>query len=361
MRLAITLATILALLSGLPARSTQSSVDINEAEPERQWKRYVSAVERSYSEREAREIAAWKSFEERVKKKWPDGAIPSQKVFVEYFADDTARVKIDYENGTVTAETLAPSNGTEGSAKVVIQNALKAIVNDDAKASNKIVNKNEISSDPVKPAQAIIADLMSAVQAGDAVKGSDGVTRQSFKTTLKMVPGHMKRRAERFRPIAEKWAKQFQLDPSYVLAIIRQESAFNPRARSWVPAYGLMQIVPKYAGKEVLREVTGQATLPDEDFLYDPEKNIMVGTTYLKILRDKYFPDVKDSEVQRHLMTASYNWGPHRIKTAIQKGRLSSRSPASEVFDRLQRIAPEETKQYLRRVVQYTEEFRSEK
>ncbi len=37
---------------------------------------------------------------------------------------------------------------------------------------------------------------------------------------------------------------------------------------------------------EVLKAVTGKNTKPDEDFLYDPEKNIMVGATYVHILRD---------------------------------------------------------------------------
>jgi membrane-bound lytic murein transglycosylase C len=78
---------------------------------------------------------------------------------------------------------------------------------------------------------------------------------------------------------------------------MRQESAFNPRARSWVGALGLMQIYPPYAGKEVFKIVKHQDATPSDDFLYDPKNNIMMGATFLQILRDRYFADIKDCTV----------------------------------------------------------------
>jgi membrane-bound lytic murein transglycosylase C len=140
------------------------------------------------------------------------------------------------------------------------------------------------------------------------------------------------------------------------MAIIRQESAFNPRARSHIPAFGLMQIVPKFAGREVLSVVAKKSVQPDSDFLYDPKRNIMLGTTYLQLLRDQYFPKIAEP-MRSYLMTASYNWGPHRIQKAIKTKRLSVTDDAKSVFQRLQEIAPQETQEYLRKVTQYRKEF----
>lgn len=151
---------------------------------------------------------------------------------------------------------------------------------------------------------------------------------------------------------------KYNLDPAFILAIIRQESSFNPKARSKVGAIGLMQIMPQFAGSEVLKAVTGKSDHPTPEFLYNPAQNIMIGSTYLQLLRDEYFPSVKEDEKRMYLMTASYNWGPHRIKTAIKKGRLSTIVPSGEVFNRLQQIAPIETQEYLRKVKSYTDDFR---
>jgi membrane-bound lytic murein transglycosylase C len=118
-----------------------------------------------------------------------------------------------------------------------------------------------------------------------------------------------------------------------------------------------MQIMPQYAGLEVLEKVTGKPTKPSPEYLYDPANNIMIGATYLQLLRDQYFTDIKDDEKRRYLITCSYNWGPHRIKKALSKKQLSTRVPAGDLFNKLQVIAPAETQEYLRRVTQYTKDF----
>ena len=61
---------------------------------------------------------------------------------------------------------------------------------------------------------------------------------------------------------------------------------------------------------------------------------------------------------KNYLIIASYNWGPHRIKSAIKKGKLSTRIPSSEVLENLQAISPQETKEYLRKVTIYMAEFK---
>ncbi len=70
----------------------------------------------------------------------------------------------------------------------------------------------------------------------------------------------------------------FLVDEALVYALIRQESAFNPEAKSWAGARGLMQIMPRTASY-----VAGDKNLQgkSKDSLYDPELNLRLGQEYL--------------------------------------------------------------------------------
>jgi len=77
-------------------------------------------------------------------------------------------------------------------------------------------------------------------------------------------------------------ADLYPVPPALVKAVIRRESAFNPRARSRVGAIGLMQLMPFNARKVGLRESE----------LWDPERNILGGTRLLAALLRYYNGDM---------------------------------------------------------------------
>ncbi len=83
------------------------------------------------------------------------------------------------------------------------------------------------------------------------------------------------------------------LDPFFVASLIRQESGFNPQARSRVGAMGLMQLMPRTAF--TLERVSRSALL-------DPRTNIRLGTRYIGGLVNHYGNDAE-------LALASYNAG----------------------------------------------------
>jgi soluble lytic murein transglycosylase len=101
----------------------------------------------------------------------------------------------------------------------------------------------------------------------------------------------------------ERYAKDHDVDPFVVAGLIRQESTFNPRARSRVGARGLMQIMP-YTGRKLARAHRRRYNSQD---LYNPEINIRYGTHYLKEVMDRFGGRLDYA-------LASYNAGPHRVK-----------------------------------------------
>jgi soluble lytic murein transglycosylase len=75
------------------------------------------------------------------------------------------------------------------------------------------------------------------------------------------------------------------VDPYLVVALIRQESLFNTRARSPASAYGLMQLILPTAVR-VAKQIGLPA--PNPERLFEPEFNLTLGTQYLKDLLDRY-------------------------------------------------------------------------
>ena len=89
---------------------------------------------------------------------------------------------------------------------------------------------------------------------------------------------------------------------------MRQESAFNPKARSHADAFGLMQLIPEMA-KRAARYANIRFKRHRE--LYDPETNIMLGSAFLKNLLGK--------NNNNFLVTvASYNASEKAIKNWVR-------------------------------------------
>ena len=100
------------------------------------------------------------------------------------------------------------------------------------------------------------------------------------------------------------------VDPYWVLSLIRQESAFNPGAVSSANAYGLMQLLPTTA-RSVSREMKLRS--PATSHLQDPNLNIRLGTRYFADLLKKFGG-------QMEMALASYNAGPERVQEWVNEG-----------------------------------------
>jgi soluble lytic murein transglycosylase len=132
--------------------------------------------------------------------------------------------------------------------------------------------------------------------------------------------------------------------PGYLIAgIIRQESAFDPRATSPVGARGLMQLMPGTA-----RDVTRKVGVPYEaDELYDPELSVRLGATYFKQLLDRF-----DGNVE--LALAGYNGGPNRIHRLWKE----SGRPDVELADFVETLHLDESRNYVKRILVLADSYR---
>jgi len=133
------------------------------------------------------------------------------------------------------------------------------------------------------------------------------------------------------------------LEPAVVAGIIRQESSFDTKAKSWAGARGLMQMMPATA-----KEWARRLGLPDSpEQLYDPNYSISMGTAYFANVLARM-----DGNLE--LALAGYNGGPNRI---LRKWReAGGRDDDLDLF--LERLDISESQAYVKRILVLSDSYR---
>jgi soluble lytic murein transglycosylase len=123
-----------------------------------------------------------------------------------------------------------------------------------------------------------------------------------------------------------------------VLAIVRQESGFDPSAVSTAGARGMMQLMPATA-----REMARSLDLdPDRHALDDPAFNLLLGTAYMDRLVRRY-----DGSLL--LAVAAYNAGPGRVSGWLKRYG-DPRTAEVDPVDWVETLPFAETRNYIQRV-----------
>ncbi|MEZ9999449.1 transglycosylase SLT domain-containing protein [Vibrio lentus] len=177
---------------------------------------------------------------------------------------------------------------------------------------------------------------------------------------VKLPENSLKARASKYSALAEKESKNWEVDAALIMAIMHSESAFRPDAKSHVPAFGLMQVVPTSAGHDVNKQVRNIDEPMKVADLYQPVINVETGTAYLDILNSKYLRKIENDESRLYCVIAAYNTGAGNVARAFNKDRSTSIGKASKVINKMTpeevynhlvaKLPYDETKNYLKKV-----------
>ncbi len=137
---------------------------------------------------------------------------------------------------------------------------------------------------------------------------------------IPMIANHVAVRAQKYLPLVRKMARRYNMDESLILGIMQTESSFNPYAISYANAIGLMQVVPTTAGRDIFK-MKGKGGQPSKSYLFDPEKNIDAGTSYLWLLQNKYLDGITNPTSKRFAMISAYNSGAGAVLRVFDQDR----------------------------------------
>ena len=144
-------------------------------------------------------------------------------------------------------------------------------------------------------------------------------------------------------------AKDYNIDPLFVAAMIREESRYNAEVVSPAGARGLMQVMVP-TGKAIAKEIK----FPDfkGEMLFNPKVNIQFGTWYMSDLMREFNNNCS-------LVAGAYNGGPNRIKRWLQKAKpekVTNLSPTSiisqiDIDEFVENIPIDETRRHIKKVM----------
>ena len=136
------------------------------------------------------------------------------------------------------------------------------------------------------------------------------------------------------------------VEKELVYGVIKQESAFDPKAISRVGARGMMQVMPATASK-ISKQI--KLNYSKERLTSDPEYNIKLGSYYLYSLAEEY-----DSYI---LALVGYNAGPRRIKRWVKKFG-DPRKKNIDAVSWIEKIPIKETRLYVKIVLSNLQVYR---
>ena len=245
--------------------------------------------------------------------------IAGPKDYVKYTDQYQTRSHINFDDGTITIETIA---GTEPAAHLRRAIIKTLLMGDDPSSVDLYSDVDDItiSKEPFLYGQVVDNTGQPIRWEGRASNFADYLLKNRLKSrsnglriiysvTINMVPNHLDKRAHKYLGMVRQASRKYGVDESLILAIMQTESSFNPYAVSRSDALGLMQVVQHTAGKDVFRS-QGKSGTPSRGFLFDPASNIDTGTAYLAMLNNVYLGGIDNPTSRRYAVITAYN-GDH--------------------------------------------------
>lgn len=367
----------IALLSlGLVIPSLHQASDYNQflRQQQQAYTQFTQDFDQAFAAYQQAFNEAFAAYQEELRLRWREPLISDQHRWIEYSADQTSRSVVDFEANKITIE-VEPSVHEQG-----VEAALEMLVEVINRPLQEAYERDEVTQRAIQAAQIEEPSLGRSGQqrvleevrpehAEEMLAQAEvrqereptpgGGERLVTVLTVPLPAARTTERAREFLPLVERYARQYNLEPALILAIMHSESSFNPMARSHIPAFGLMQIVPESAGRDVSQEIYGQQRLLSPSYLYHPENNIRAGVVYLNILNTRYLRHIDHPESRLYAVIAAYNTGAGNVartftggpRSVPQAARVINALSPQEVYQQLSRQLPyQETRDYLDKV-----------
>ncbi len=342
-------------------------------------KNRMEAIRDSHFSMARRLKAEHEAFRKRVLEKWGDSTMveSTKKIWVEYSDDLSSRSRVDFEKGEAVVEVISDKNELQQDVVKRLEESVETLLGSRGKSidfKSEVAEQKPVTQKPVLDNQVDMSRYgvkNNEISAKDAAKTIVGREKKTIKAvsapngekqisaiTIQLAPNHLSERAARFSPYVRQYSKEFSIDEPLIYAIMEQESSFNPMARSSV-AYGLMQLVPKYGGKDAYYYVYKIKDEPTPEFLYVPDNNIRLGTAYIRILMAGNFSKINDKINLMLCTIAAYNTGAGNVArsftgsnnvNSLVTGKINSMSN-KELYDHLRyNLHHSETRDYIQKV-----------
>ncbi|WP_396587944.1 transglycosylase SLT domain-containing protein [Bermanella sp. R86510] len=315
-------------------------------------------------------LKAYQDYRQAIMQEWDEVLTTTPTQWVSYSKDKKTRTVVDYERNQISVTVRADDPRSEPEsliklAKQAIKKPQKEALKEDPVISKLHDGANQLGEQNMTGMEITDQKAETLAKKGRLIEDQD--SKGATRTLVVNLPEEAEsERARQYLPIIVKYSKQYNVSAPLVFAIMHTESSFNPLAQSHIPAFGLMQIVPNSAGKDVQRLIYKRNKSPSPATLFNPEQNIQHGIAYLHILQDKYLAQIKDPRTREQCVIAAYNTGAGNVarafvgSTNIKKAaKVINTMSADRVYQHLRkRLHYAEARGYVLKVNQRLRQYR---
>ena len=316
-----------------------------------EFNNYKKSLEDGFKEYKTELNKGFAEYKKSLSKYWENPELSTKTTFVEYSKDKKIKKKVDYENNYIEINVIAKDKLL---AKKEMVKSLYSLSNEN---TNIAFNKNPVLKSVDKKLKTnpklkqiikatnpsnepIVADMIfkkpptqkeavnyaiKSIKTHKVVEKKSKLPSMNVYTIKIQLPSKaFLQKAKLYKPDVFKRANQFRLTPEFIYSIIQTESSFNPMARSYIPAFGLMQIVPQSAGADAYKMLTGKKKILTPSYLYNSKNNILIGSAYLKRIYYGYMRRVKNPLSRLYCTIAAYNTGAGNVACAFNSNKKDS-------------------------------------
>ena len=347
-----------------------------------QFVQYQSSQAIDFKNYERMHLDAIKQYKKDLSTLWDEPTLTSKNTIVSYAKDKKTRTNIDFKNEEIIIQTLAK---TPQEATLKLKLALAKAVTIDTKSlfdndplqkkltsirkKNKMdtlsVNAKAIlspvifSKPPTKKNVRVYVDKHIKYKNIKVSKSKKVKHSRIYTTRVKMPNNTIIKRSKIYYQTIKTESRRQNIPMPLIFAVIHSESSFNPLAKSHVPAFGLMQIVPRSAGRDAYKYLYNKKRLVSGSYLYNSKNNIKMGTAYLHILYYKYLKYIKNEDSKLYCTIAAYNTGAGNVAWAFTKNndiksaaKIINAMDSKAVYNYLiKNLKYDEPKFYLQKVI----------